>query len=220
MRRAHALKPGDVSVLRELARHLFSAGQEHAAVTKSLTETVLQVDPLNPLNWVQVGWHQLALGRAAQIEPALRRALELADRDNPARTYVAFYLAVIGQREEAVQLLDDVAAVLGNSPYGSLSAFLARALQGDAVAALSHVTPLLEQSARWVEYLAWLLADGYALIGHRDEALRWLRRSVEQGFINYPVLSKLDPLLESIRGDAEYEALMQQVKKRWQAFDA
>jgi hypothetical protein len=71
-----------------------------------------------------------------------------------------------------------------------------------------------------VEYLAWFLAEGYALIGRRDDALRWLQESVERGFINYPVLATHDPFLESLRGDTGYEALMQQVQRRWQAFDA
>ena len=66
----------------------------------------------------------------------------------------------------------------------------------------------------------WLLADGFALIGRRDDALRWLREAVARGFINYPKLSRHDPFLESIRGDAEFEALMQQVKQRWQALSA
>jgi|SoiMethySBSTD1v2_1073268.scaffolds.fasta_scaffold47713_3 eukaryotic-like serine/threonine-protein kinase len=219
MRNAHALKPGDASVARELMRHLNAAGQEHTSFCRSIRETVFQIDPLSPVNWSQVGYHHFAGGRVAQAESSLRRALELSERGSPARTYVAFLLAMLGAREEAVGILDDVATALGSSPYGSISAFLARALEGDAEAAAGQVTPLLEQSARWVEYLAWLLADGYALIGHRDEALRWLRRAVDQGFINYPMLSKVDPLLESIRGDAKYQALMQQVQRRWQAFN-
>ncbi len=201
-------------------RHLQAAGQEHTPFCRSIRETVFQIDPLNPLNWSQVAYHHFSGERVAQAESSLRRAVELSERGSPARTYVGFLLAMLGQREEAVRILDEVATVLGNSPYGSLSAFLARALQGDANAAVRHVTPLLAQSARWVEYLAWMLADGFALIGHRDDSLRWLRQSVEQGFINYPILSTLDPLLESIRGDAEYQALMQQVQRRWLAFPA
>lgn len=109
---------------------------------------------------------------------------------------------------------------MGGSPYGSLSAFLAQALKGDADAAVAQVTPLLDQSARWVEYLAWYLADGYALIGRRDDALRWLRQAIELGFINYPLLATRDPFLESLHDDAEFKELMQQVHRRWQAFDA
>jgi hypothetical protein len=84
---------------------------------------------------------------------------ELSERQNPARAYGAYTLAFLGRREEAVTLFHDVASTLGDTPYGSLSAFFAGALQGDAAAA-RHVTPLLEQSARWVEYLALFLAEG------------------------------------------------------------
>jgi eukaryotic-like serine/threonine-protein kinase len=218
MRSAHALKPSAAPVALELMRHLQIAGQEHTPFCQSIREIVFQIDPLNSLNWTQVGYHYLAGGRVAQAESSLRRAIELSERGSPARTYVGFLLAMLGQRDEAVRILDEAATALGNLPYGSLSAFLARALQGDADAAVRHVTPLLEQSARWVEYLAWMLADGYALLGRRDDSLRWLRRAVHQGFINYPMLSTLDPLLESMRGDAEYQGLMQQVQSRWQAF--
>jgi hypothetical protein len=30
----------------------------------------------------------------------------------------------------------------------------------------------------------------------------------------------LNPFLESLHGDADYEALMQRVRRRWQAFEA
>jgi hypothetical protein len=65
-----------------------------------------------------------------------------------------------------------------------------------------------------------ILGCGYALIGRRDDALRWLRQAIDLGFINYPFLATRAPFLESLIGDAEYEALMQQVKRRWLAFTA
>jgi hypothetical protein len=70
-----------------------------------------------------------------------------------------------------------------------------------------------------VEYLALFLAGGYALIGRRDDALRWLKEAVRLGFINYPFFTRA-PFLESLRGDAEFQALMQQVERRWRAFEA
>ena len=219
MRRAYQLKPGDASVVTELCRHLQAAGLEHNQAAQRLSGEMLRVDPLNPLSWAQGSYWYFGAGRLAEAEHAARRTLELSERGNPARAYAAHALALFGRREDAITVFEDVASALGTTPYGSVSAFLARALQGDPTAA-AHVTPLLEQSAHWVEYLAWFLADGYALIGRRDDALRWLREAVERGFINYPFLSKHDPFLESLRGDAEYEALMQQVKRRWQAFEA
>jgi serine/threonine protein kinase len=218
MRRANERKPGDAEISTEWVRHLFSAGRELTDRARSVLEEAHRVDPLNPLNWVQKAWFHHVAGRPVEAEQAARRSIELSDPGVPPRAYGAYTLALIGRRDEAIGLFGEVAAALGHSPYGSLSAFYARALQGDAAGA-RHVTPLLEQSARWVEYMALFLAECYALIGRRDDALRWLQRAMQQGFINHPFLAR-DPFLESLRGDAEYEALMQQVQRRWQAFDA
>ena len=218
MRRARELKPGDVVVTTELCRHLFASGQTSGEADLSLRDEMLRVDPLNPWAWGQAGHWYAAAGEPVAAEQAARRAIELSDR-NPVRGYSASILARLGRRDEAISLYEEMALALGNTPYGSLGAFLSRALRGDAGGAVAQVTPALERSARWVEFLAWFLSEGYALIGRRTEAVRWLREAVGQGLINYPLISS-DPFLESLRGDAEYEALMQQVKQRWQAFSA
>ena len=59
-----------------------------------------------------------------------------------------------------------------------------------------------------------------ALAGAKDEALTWLERAVEQGWINYPLFSKQDPLLESIRGEERFRELMVKVKRDWEDFGA
>ena len=218
MRRANERKPGDAEVSTELVRHLFSAGQEHTEHARLMLEEAHRVDPLNPLNWTQKAWFHRAAGEADQTEYAARRAVQLSDPGSSPRTYGAYCLALIGRTDEAIPLYDEVAAALGDSPYGSLSAFFGRALKGDADAA-RYVTPSLEQSARWVEYLALFLAEGYALIGRRGDALRWLRTANQQGFINYRFLAR-DRFLEPLRGDAEYQDLMRQVERRWKAFAA
>ena len=197
-------------------RYLLTAGH----VSDAVLDDARRIDPLNPPAWIQSAIALFQSSRLVECEEAARRALGLSEPGNPVRTYIAWNLAVLDYRDEAIAVLEEVSTALGGSPYGSLSAFLARALQGDANAAVGHVTPLLEQSARWVEYLGWMLAGGYALIGRRDDAMRWLREAVDRGFINYPLLAKLDPHLEPLRGDAEYQALMQQVHQRWQTFNA
>ena len=219
IRRASDLKPGNASVLGELARHHFCAGQEQTERGRVVCEELVQVDPLNPLSWVARSWQRYGAGRLRDAEQDARRTLQLSDHDNPAKAYGAYMLALLGQREEAVDVFGEVAAALPNTPYALLSAFLGGALRQDEDA-VRHVTPQLEQAAHWVEFLGWFLADAYALLGRRDEAMRWLREAVDRGFINYPYLAKHDPFLESIRGDAEYEALMRLVRLRWQAFNA
>jgi serine/threonine protein kinase len=213
IRRAHDLKPGGLAHL-ELMRWLFVAGHPDETVF----EAGARIDPLNPLYWTQLALARFTQDRPAAAERASRRGIELSDRGTPVRFYAGMGLVLAGRQEEAIAVLDEVASTLADSPYGSISAFIARALQGDANGA-RHVTPLLEQSARWVEYLALFLAGGYALIGRRDDALRWLKEAVRLGFINYPFFTRA-PFLESLRGDAEFQALMQQVERRWRAFEA
>ena len=64
------------------------------------------------------------------------------------------------------------------------------------------------------------LAECHALAGEEDEALRWLENAVSRGFINYPLISRLDPFLENVRGGERFEKLMKRVKYEWEHFEA
>jgi tetratricopeptide (TPR) repeat protein len=214
---AHARKPGDAMVLNELVRHYFSAGQEESESARTALEQSLRVDPLHPLNWAQAAWRHFSAGRRAEALEAARRVLHLTDRGNPARAYAAYYLALANEREEAIAVFEAEGLALGGTPYGSVSLFLCRALQGDAEGAVRQVTPQLEQAASWTEYLALFLADGYALIGQPDAALRWLRTAVAQGFINYHYLATRDPFLANVRFDPRFTQLLEEVRVRWEA---
>jgi hypothetical protein len=69
-------------------------------------------------------------------------------------------------------------------------------------------------------HLPWPIAEGYALLSDRDEALRWLERAVERGIFNYPLLNELDPLLANVRGEERFQKLMEKVKPKWENFRA
>ena len=180
-------------------------------------EESLRLDPLHPLNWAQAAWRHFNAGRIAESTEAARRIFQLTDPGSPARVYAAYYLAIANVREEAIKVFDAEGLRWQETPYGSLSLFLSRALQGDAEGAVKHVTPQLEKASSWQEYFALLLADGYSLLGHHDAAMRWLRTAVAQGFINYPYLASHDPFLVNVRSDPRFTELMLEVKPRWEA---
>jgi len=219
IRRASELRPGDAQVLGEWIRHLYSAGQQDTEPARAVLEDALRADPLNTFNWAQAGLWYLSAGRIEDAGRAVQRTVELSDRGNPVRSYAAYNLVQMGRRGEAVPLFDEVASRRPGTPYAQLCAFLSAAVRGDREGASACVTPLLEQAAHWVEYLGLMLAGGYASIGRRDDAVRWLRESIDQGYLNYPVLAKQDVLMESLRGDAEYEALIRGVERRWRAIE-
>jgi DNA-binding winged helix-turn-helix (wHTH) protein/TolB-like protein/Flp pilus assembly protein TadD len=61
------------------------------------------------------------------------------------------------------------------------------------------------------------IAQAYAALGDKDSALRVLRDSIENGFFSYPYFTS-DPLLDSLRNEAEFQQLMTMAQKRHNAF--
>jgi eukaryotic-like serine/threonine-protein kinase len=64
---------------------------------------------------------------------------------------------------------------------------------------------------------AYWIAGTYALLGERDHALQWLRRTVALGDVNYPWFQR-DKNLETLRGDKEYQTIMAGARRRWEAY--
>jgi serine/threonine protein kinase/TolB-like protein len=61
------------------------------------------------------------------------------------------------------------------------------------------------------------VAQAYALLGDNPSALRMLRRSIDGGFFPYPYFMN-DPLLASLRGQPDFDSLMEQARQRHQQF--
>jgi len=174
---------------------------------------------LTPISWLQGVIPDIAAGRPGAAVAAARRAMELTEVGNPVRVYAGYDFVLLNMRDEAARIFEEEGAALGPTPYGSAALFLRCALKQDADGAVGNITPQLQRAAFWTENLALWLADGFALLDHRDEAMHWLRKAVDRGFINYAYLAKLDPMLESLRTDAEFKQLIQQVQQRSQALE-
>lgn len=43
---------------------------------------------------------------------------------------------------------------------------------------------------------------------------------MEKGFINYPMISRWDPLLENVRRTQGFPDLVKQIRTRWENFEA
>jgi len=61
------------------------------------------------------------------------------------------------------------------------------------------------------------VAQAYAELGDKVSALRLLRSSVEGGFFSYPYILS-DPLLASLRGEPEFEAILKSSNQRYLQF--
>jgi hypothetical protein len=140
--------------------------------------------------------------------------------DHPGVPMVlAQVLASSGQIERALRVVDERTAPPGSHPLATLTRLFGHALRGEAAAADALVTEAWTETI-WSDFqYAHMMAQAQALLGRRDEALRWLRRATDRGMIHYPFFAERDPLLANLRGDPRFAALLESVRARWERLE-
>ena len=169
----------------------------------------IELDPLSPIINADLGQNLYCARRYDEAVAQLRKTLEI----DPTFYYAHYNLgialqlkgdmpAAIAEYTKAEQLSDDllVPVLLAS----------AKAQSGDKDAAVRLLSELEELSQhRYVRsYWRTLL---YLSLGNRDEAIRWLEQAVaDHAGLNIAVI-KVDPMLDPLRGDPRFEALVQKV---------
>ena len=219
-RQALSSNPNDPDGLFFLGTSAFLLGRMEYA--RSAAERLLRIDPLWPmahLVMVLVG-----LNDEGPEGPTVFKASESAYRLDPsnflARYWYALALAARRRFEEAQAIVDRWLEEVPGHVMAVGIRFLLHALRGSRTEALACLTDQFTSLAWQGSWVALTIAEGCALIGEPTESLRWLERSVDKGWINYPFLSRIDPWLETIRGDPRFDALMARVGHEWEAFEA
>jgi TolB-like protein/Tfp pilus assembly protein PilF len=169
----------------------------------------VELDPLSPIINSDLGRTLMVARRYDEATAQLRKTVEIDPTLWVARYSLGetFELkndlaTAIAEYAKTQQLSDDLRARV---PLAA-----AKARSGDKEAAVQMLAELEELSQhRYVR--ASLRARLYLSLGNRDEAIRWL----EQGIANHEGLDvayiKVDPLLDLLRGDPRFEALVQKV---------
>jgi hypothetical protein len=93
------------------------------------------------------------------------------------------------------------------------------ALQNKKAEALQIVTEEFKRLAKEDEMFPVWMAESYALINEKNEAIDWLENGVKWGFISYPFLAEYDPFLANIRSEPRFQKLMERVKYEWEHFE-
>src|SRR6185503_9635223 len=93
------------------------------------------------------------------------------------------------------------------------------ALQGKRHEAQAGAQALLKtlRINRGYHHYTYVVARIYALDGRNEEALKWLRVTVKEGFPCYPLFAR-DSFLDSIRKDAAFIQFMAELKRRWEDY--
>ena len=170
----------------------------------------VELDPLSPVINADLGQNLYNARRYDEAIAQLRKTLEI----DPTFYYAHYNLGI------ALQLKGDVpAAIAEYTKAQQLSDNLtvpvllasAKAQSGDKDAAVRLLAELEELSHHRYVRSIWRTFL-YLSLGNRDEAVRWLEQAVaDHDSLNGLTWVKVDPLLDPLRGDPRFEALVQKV---------
>jgi serine/threonine protein kinase/tetratricopeptide (TPR) repeat protein len=209
--RAHTLHPGDANVLVELGRYSMSVGLD----CRKHVDRLVALDPLSPQTHLLVAMYYGLYGPVEEAASPAYRAIELAPETSFLQVSAAWWLAVAGRRSDAVAVLDRIRSAASDL-RGAMASFLRCALEGDQEGAVRAASLEMERAIS-NEFLWTMMAEGWGLLGRKEEAIRALRAAFELGFINYPSLHAGGAFLGDVRTERAYQALLLEMKPRWEA---
>jgi tetratricopeptide (TPR) repeat protein len=173
-------------------------------------------DPLSPLSWLAVGVTAWFAGNLGAALPSLRRAVELDPQGFIGRWSLGYAYAVAGEVKPAA---DEVAWLVQYGPqvpYTWQLQALVAAMQGDRAKALEILGKV--NTAPLDFHLTFHFAESFAMAGDIPRALAVLEEAVDKGFYSYRYMTEYVPFMAPLRGNPEYDRIMEKARGRWEEF--
>jgi tetratricopeptide (TPR) repeat protein len=217
MRRAVVAAPNNENAWQMMGYSLYYAGLNDGA--EQAYRRILELNPtlLQP-HWMHART-VLYQGRAQEAEQEMRQLVAKNPDSMKGQAYLGAILYYEGRFDEAAPHLDRGVALSRDSGDDSprlLAAFLYAARKQR-----EKIDP------RLLKYVPDGIVDGdeaywvggvHALLGDRQLALAFLRRTAELGDVNYPWFER-DRNYDSLRTDAEYQSIMAGIHQRWEEYE-
>jgi eukaryotic-like serine/threonine-protein kinase len=216
LRHAVSLAPNSELAWQMLAYAYYYAGLIELA--EQGYQRVVELNPLPPQpHWMHARM-LLYLGRVGEAEQEMREVVSKNPDQYKALAYFGSMLYYEGKFDEAEGNLERAVRLSGKSSdytAGIMAAFLyaSRNQRNKIDQRIFQTRP--EQVIDGDQ--AYWTGGVYALLGDRQHAMAFLRRTVELGNLCYPWFER-DKTYDGLRGDPEYQAIMAEVKKRWEAY--
>jgi tetratricopeptide (TPR) repeat protein len=221
--RALALAPGSADVQRYAAGYL--ADMVHFEPAFVATQRALILDPQDYRSYFQQAVILYYARRYGEAIAAMRHAQALQPGSTDVGRQLIEFLFVSGQVEQARQLLETPTSTIDEHGVVEIQSAVYHTLriaERDRVQILSMVYHTLGRQADAQNELdeykkivgddrPYRIATVYAQWGNAQAALRWLDRAVQAHDIYLSHL-KVDPLLDPIRSEPQFKALVARMK--------
>jgi non-specific serine/threonine protein kinase len=217
LKKAIAADPNDSDSLSWYSAICGLSGKAHAAMP--IARHILEVDPLTPVYRFVPGLMSLMGGEFPDALPSFDEAIKL-DPDNAMLLWCRAQVLTLCRRdEEAIAQFDALRQGHPDHLFAQLGSLMQAALAHDVEAAARIATDDLKQIAACDPHYSWFMAECYGLLGDSAAGLQWLETAMDKGFINYPMISRWDPLLINVRQSRNFEAFASRVQAKWEAFE-
>jgi serine/threonine protein kinase/predicted Zn-dependent protease len=216
-KKALAGNPNELYALRGLVTLYDEVGKPSAALP--LVKRYQETDPLNPDNYLLRGDFYFSGGQFSLALDEFRKWYQ-SDPSNPAKEF--YYVLMLAHNrafDEAFSIIDQSAKTTPDNAATKSELLLKYGLQKDRGKAFQLLTPDFQKTCQRDLEWSYYVAEAFALLDEKKEALDWLENAVNRGFINYPFINKLDSFLVNIRGEERFKKLMERVKYEWERFE-
>jgi tetratricopeptide (TPR) repeat protein len=211
LKQALALEPTNTDALLWLAIYYSWVGRNREALRAA--DELIALDPLLPINTIIRGVAHIYDGEFEKGIAWIRRGYDLDPASPLAVWSLVIGLAWFRKDAEAAAEVDALARLAPGWVYTQHALFLSHALRGEKELALKHATGDLAVEGKHDLHFSLHVAHCYALIGETEKALDYLEHSVRMGMLNHRFLSQFDRLLENLRGEERFKALMLEAQR-------
>jgi len=202
-RRANELNPSLAMNHYHYAWYLVLFGRVEQALVEH--RRAAELDPLTPLHTV---WIPALYWFSDDYERALEEALPLLEQypeNYTIHTVAARSAAYLGRLDEAIAFAEEAAALRPHLAYRVGVYYVMAGRTEDALRALRDLEALPP-----TPYNALRLARLHAVLGNRDEALRWLEYEPKHAFAGWVAW---DPSFEFLRDDPRFHAILRRMNQ-------
>jgi non-specific serine/threonine protein kinase len=217
LKRAIAADPNDSDTLSWYSAVCGLSGKAHAAMP--LARRILEIDPLTPVYRFIPGLLSLMGGEFSDALPSFEDAIRLDPSNAMLLWCRGQILALLRRDDDAIAQFRSIQQLDPTHFFSQLGAVMQAAIAGDRIALDRAATPELLQISECDPHYSWNLAQCYALVDDSASSIAWIEKAMSKGFINYPMISRWDPLLAPIRRDPQFDELVDRLRERWESFE-
>jgi TolB-like protein/DNA-binding winged helix-turn-helix (wHTH) protein/Tfp pilus assembly protein PilF len=205
-RRAIELDPDFTTAHHWYSHTLMALGRTEESLAAS--KRALELEPMNLVINGHLGWHYYYARQYDQAIEQYRKTLEL-DPTPLLQRYAAWAYLQQGRHGEAIAALRAALSAVRRNPTVEGDLGYALAVSGRRAEALAVLEGLQQlSSTRYVS--PYSVALVHAGLGDRDRALAWLDKAYDERSDYMPYL-KREPMLDSLRSDPRFDALVRRV---------